>query len=85
MKTEALRIVRAALCAALLAAPAAMAATITVDSLGDGTGNDGVRTLRKAITAANTHAASFAYTVNGVSQTKLRTRERIAPPGATRE
>ena len=47
--------------AALIAsAPAASAATITVNDAGDTTADDGVCTLREAITAANTNAASGA-------------------------
>jgi CSLREA domain-containing protein len=43
-----------------LAVAPAMAATIIVNSTGDATANDGVCTLREAITAANSNAASGA-------------------------
>ena len=51
----------AAACAVLLLVPAAArAATITVNSTADTAANDGVCTLREAITAANTNTASGA-------------------------
>ncbi|MEO8586413.1 MAG: CSLREA domain-containing protein, partial [Acidobacteriota bacterium] len=50
----------AAFAAILLASTSARAATITVNSAADTTANDGVCTLREAITAANTDTASGA-------------------------
>ena len=52
------RLLRAALLALALGAQAAIAATITVNSLADTVANDGACTLREAITAANTDAVS---------------------------
>ncbi|MDL2718860.1 MAG: CSLREA domain-containing protein, partial [Acidobacteriota bacterium] len=54
-------LVSAVTAAAMLLVPAAArAATITVNSTADTSANDGVCTLREAITAANTNTASGA-------------------------
>ena len=64
--------------AGTLAAAAAGAATITVNSTGDGAGDDGTCTLREAITAASTNAPSGASPGECAGGNPLPTVDAIA-------
>ena len=74
---------RAAACAAVLLAPAsARAGTITVNSASDVAANDGQCTLREAIVAANTNAASGAMDGECAAGTAGLDTIAFAIPGA---